>query len=383
MKIYDAIIIGAGPAGSSLAHLMSKNGREVLVLDRSREIKRKVCGEYLCPLGVEELNKMNLSFIADKFPKLSGMKIYTPKATEVDTDFPEERFGISVNRQFFDQALFDVALSTGAQIKLGKTITKIVCQGNYWQVWTSDDESYCGRLLVGADGRNSFVAKSVGLTIPAKSKRIAIHSWVKIDRPLRRKGQMHIFDDGSYIGLDPIGDEELNISLVCNPEVVKEHGNTRKTFEYYLKKLSNNGVKVTLSPDTQIHSSFPIEHRVSDIIGHNLALIGDAAGFVDPITGEGIFNALRTANLLWEALEADTSLLSFTNALMNYRSAKMREFQQKSVLNNGFQWLIKHARLIEFIAKFLNKSKQRRDAFIGIIGNIYSPLQGLKKILFF
>ncbi|WP_412470172.1 MULTISPECIES: NAD(P)/FAD-dependent oxidoreductase [unclassified Halobacteriovorax] len=386
MNIYDVLIIGGGPAGALLGHLMAQKNSKVLILERNKEVGRKVCGEYLCPQGVKLLDELNLQSVYDGFLPLNGMMIHTPKGCRVNSTFPtseggRRNFGVSVNRKILDQRLAKLASESGADLRFGQSVVSFEYLGTYWRVETADKEVYYSRLLVGADGRNSIVARQLKLQLPNSKKRIALHAWLNTDKVPIRKGQMFIFERGSYIGVDPISNTELNLSLVCGADEIKKYGSARNAFKYYLESIKDE-LGVTLDEEDKIHTSFPIEHSVRDVIGNNVALIGDAAGFIDPITGEGIFNALLTANMLFESINISKVCFDYNSSLQVYRHKKEKYFREKTFLNIGFQWLIRRSWLVELIAKFLNHSKKRRDTFIGIIGNIYTPLKGLFRIIF-
>ena len=114
-----------------------------------------------------------------------------------------------------------------------------------------------------------------------------------------------------------------------------------------------------------------------------MALIGDAAGFIDPLTGEGIFNSLWMARTLVENICRSKSQVhgNYQVAIDQYAKDKNKFFKQKVLLNIVFQFVIRRPKLTFFIAKYLKKRQVRADTFIGIIGNIYKPIDGLFKLL--
>ena len=111
MKV-DAIVIGGGPAGSISAMGLAKLGLSVVLLEKRAQITRKVCGEYLCPRGVDLLEALELRTEAEAmFSKVYGMNIYTSSGTEVLTEFPTTKavanYGLSLNRETFDNFLLN------------------------------------------------------------------------------------------------------------------------------------------------------------------------------------------------------------------------------------------------------------------------------------
>jgi len=198
-------------------------------------------------------------------------------------------------------------------------------------------------------------------------------------------GEMHIFSDGSYIGLDPINEKELNVSLVTDSANVVVYKGGQKTLEHYVDLSPELRHKIGSIKSTQkVFSVAPLTNPMKNIFQGRVVLVGDAAGFLDPLTGEGIFNALWMANTLAQELkEINLNLnISIRNALKKYERKKRRFFNNKNRINHFFQWLIQRPWAVSIVGRFLLRKKNRPNHFIGIIGNIYSPLKGVFKVLF-
>jgi len=387
MLIYDSLIVGAGPAGSILAGQLAKNDFSVLVLEANKSVKRKVCGEYLCPLGVSLLKERGLSHILLPFEKIYGMNIFSPRGIKVASTFPETDFfkekGVSLNRSKFDSSLIDFAKESGAEFLFGTSVKDFSFNGTFWEVYDHEGNTYRARLLVGADGKRSKVSKKLGLTLKSDSSKVAIHCWKKGDFNFERKGEMHLFNDGSYIGVDPINGGEINLSLVCESRLIKEFKTPKELLNSFLEKSDSLFERVgKVGEDEEVFTVSPITHKVSSAISHHAALVGDAAGFLDPLTGEGIFNAIWMSTNLSDCLVNERcSLFNYKLCLEKYEKKRTSFFRQKVILNTFFQWLIRKEKLIHYVAIFLRGKRSRADSFVGIIGNIYKPLTGLFKIL--
>jgi len=386
--IYDAIVVGAGLAGSYAAYHMSKDGMKVLVLEASTKNKRKICGEYLCPIGVDLL--VNDGFkedIVDKYLPVYGMKIVPSNSNMVCTDFPatdKKNYGISVNRELFDKQFYDLAEQFGATMIRGVRAVKFVRDLSYWVVTCSDGQHYYCRILIGADGMSSVVAKSFNLRQAPDTSRVALHCHVMNRDKNERYGEMHLFDDGNYIGIDPTGENELNISLVCNSKDMKKFETKHDMLNFYITKSTLLSKLVgSISNDIQISVVTPITNKTIASTHGDVALIGDAAGFIDPLTGEGMYFALWTARTLAQLVSREhvTSLFSYHRAIEAYEKTRRDFLLQKSILNRIFQIVIKWPWLTRRLASYFNKKKTRADIFIGIIGNIYRPTEGLFKLL--
>ena len=128
---------------------------------------------------------------------------------------------------------------------------------------------------------------------------------------------------------------------------------------------------------SKIQVAGSIKNSNSHIAGDGLAYVGDSSGFIDPLTGEGIFNALQSAHMLSQSIITSPN----EEALREYKREKIKYFREKNILNLFFQLLIRSPFICERIAKYLNRKQERANVFVGIIGNIYRPLEGLLKMI--
>lgn len=377
-------IVGAGPAGALAAYFMAKDGHRVSIFEKKEANERKVCGEYLCPKGVELLTDLNLfDQLCLEFQTLNGMLLVSPKNDLIPANFPSPygriEKGVSLNRSIFDKKLLSLAIKEGAILLSNRPVTSTTkISEEKWEIST-DEEKYQFDLLIAADGRQSKIAHQHGHAKKINTKRAALHCYLprKIAHGYRM-GEMHIFGDGSYCGLDPISDAEVNFSIVCDSKKLKKESAKSIINEYIKKSVRLNNMFDPISDDTKIQIVTSLRNHNTFVAGNNLAYVGDAAGFIDPLTGEGIYNALLSSKILAESIKANFSL---DLALKEYKTQKNHIQFQKKIINHSFQIVIKNPFLINLIVTFLSRSQKRADYFIGIVGNIYSPLTGLIKML--
>lgn len=374
---YDFAIVGGGPAGALSAYLLARQGHSVIVLEKNPSPPRKICGEYLCPQGVELLEQLGLAQVLAQTRAIRGMRIVTPKGTVVVSNFPKGE-GRAVNRRHFDGALLRLAKAEKIEVREGVTVADLNQENGQWRLLTSGGD-VAAKFVIGADGRSSMISKKFSNDIPAPAKRVAIHGFVRSPTRNEYLGEMHLFNDGSYIGIDPTGDSEVNLSLVSAAQTVRQLGGPGRALFQYLN--SSNDLRDRFSAGlvgVKLSTTFPITHQTKSILpAPNVALTGDAAGFVDPLTGEGIYNGLLSARLLADAFARDPK-----RGLNLYSRSYVKHLNGKSRLNRVFQQLLYRPWLVEQVAKFLLRAPQRADTFIGIVGNVYSPREGLLRLLF-
>jgi flavin-dependent dehydrogenase len=295
--------------------------------------------------------------------------------------------GLALNRQLFDRQLLELAAGAGATVLMGHRLRSLERTARGWQVQIEHSRGVEVRratLLVGADGRRSVVARALGLRQEVARDRVALHGHFHRSERNGNRGEMHLLRDGSYIGVDPTGDHEVNVSLVCSASRLRELGGPRGTLQRYLSMAGDYQARYGPYPqEAALRAVSPLTHRVSAAIAPGAALVGDAAGFVDPLTGEGIYTALSGARALADALAGATAFDSpgIDAALLRYTDARRVLIEPKWRLHRGFQWLLDRPRLLEQTGRFLARRPRRGDAFLGIIGNVYRPFEGLVRTL--
>jgi menaquinone-9 beta-reductase len=209
-----------------------------------------------------------------------------------------------------------------------------------------------------------------------------------------RFGEMHIFPDGSYCGINPISIDEVNFSIVI--EQPNRHSRDDLIHQLNQRIDQSKRLKLLFDPikidtaaltseefrDTKIKTSFPITHKNPIIAKNRIVSVGDASGFIDPMTGEGITQSLISSELLVKSL---VQFPDVDRALDHYRKSKVRYFRTKSLLNRSFQKLIQHPHLVSMVSLILSHNQRMSDTLMRIIGNLEKPLPGLCKLflLFF
>lgn len=371
------IIVGAGPAGLTLGILLARRGHSALILEREPGPHRQVCGEYLSPQGVSLLAEMGLDKTTQGFRPLWGMKMSSPGGRSVLARFPEKRLGLAINRQQFLTRLRDEFASLGGLVFYGESLVSLEKTETGFRL-ESNNNIYTCESLIGADGRSSQVAKLLGMErSPSRNPRVAIHAYLKPVSALSPFGQMHILPGGSYAGINPISADEVNFSIVADAALVKEWGNAKNLLNFYIRRHPLLSRQFRLIGEEPIKTTYPIDCHREKIVNGRAALVGDASGFIDPLTGEGITTALKTARLMAEKIDTAPSMES---AFASYAIARGQDWRQKENLNRALQLVIRRHSLCEAIAIALRAFPRVRSLFIGVIGNIYTPGEAFRAL---
>jgi 2-polyprenyl-6-methoxyphenol hydroxylase-like FAD-dependent oxidoreductase len=379
-------VVGGGPAGGFCAFLLRQAGFPVVLFEAAPKVERKVCGEYLSPAASKLFEQAGLpNFLSERFPPLDGIIFFTPDGREVKTHFPRMEGrpsqGYALDRVAMEEALLNLSREAGAEVRMGCRVRSVKRREEGWELLLETGERVEADLLIGADGRRSLVAKSLQLDRNRTSRRVALHCFLPGALPEPRYGQMYFFEDGAYLGLNASPAGTVNFSLVCDVSQIKKIGSPEKVVAHYLSQAPSLQEVVSWQESIPVHTTYPVHHSVKRSFDRRAALIGDAAGLIDPLTGEGIYIALWSAFHLTEQLKRMGDEESVESCLQKYAELKERNFRGKNRLSRFFQWVLKRPALVNRIATYLQKKPARADAFIGMMGHLYSPFEGMKKIL--
>ncbi len=223
MQIFDVAIIGGGPAGSSCAAFCALAGLRALVLEREKFPREKVCGDCLNPSCWSVLERFGVSQQVRNLPhsRLDSVGFIAIDGNEVVVDLPiGDDCEFSLKRSLFDDLLLKRARDLGAHVREGTTVTALANSGN-WKIETAGGESFSARTLVGADGRNSTVARLRNLLPRPTRERVALQAHIPLPRNFGRRVVLQFLQEG-YSGQAPVNESELNLCLVGAPPTISK-----------------------------------------------------------------------------------------------------------------------------------------------------------------
>lgn len=325
--VFDVIVVGGGPAGAACASFSAMLGLRVLVLEREIFPREKVCGDCLNPGCWPIFERLGIRDAVCGLPqgRLDRVDFIGLTGRAVSIDLPGGRDAeISIKRSLLDELLLKRARSLGATIQNSCTVTALESTSSgLWHIRTSTSETFEARIVIGADGRNSTVARLLNLAPVARKDRVAQQTHISLPPDFGNRIVLELRPEG-YSGQAPTGENHLNVCLVSTPSgiaAMREWARVR--FD-----LSPNHVWRTVTPLTRA----PV---VSSQGG--LFFIGDAARVVEPFTGEGIFYALASGEIVARVI---ARLLSGGD-----RDWGRRQFvRQQRALYSGRLWINRMAR---------------------------------------
>jgi flavin-dependent dehydrogenase len=351
MSDLDVLVVGAGPAGSVAATVLARAGARVQVLDRARFPRPKLCGDTLNPGAVALLDQIDRGGLASGLCQrlraralpVAGMIVSGPDGSEVTANYPPGVHGLAISRSDLDLLLVEAAAAAGADIVGGvRALLPVVEEQRVRgvEVHGRTRDAWRAKHVVIADGRGSRIASALQLSRFARQpQRWAFGAYFSGVTGVGVYGEMHLRRDG-YIGIAPLLNGVTNVCVVL-------HRPDRRA----LSGIDQRRIILdTVGRDAFLRGRFPAARQESAMMAlgplaidahavgcPGAVLAGDVAGFVDPMTGDGLRFAVRGGVLAAEAILSE--LATGQPAAETLARARRRAFAGKYRFNRALRLL--------------------------------------------
>jgi flavin-dependent dehydrogenase len=359
--MLDVLIVGAGPAGSVAGAILARAGARVRLVDRAAFPRDKLCGDTVNPGTLARLAALELAAgIAERGLRIDGMRVTGERGVTVEGRYPGGLSGRAITRRDLDWLLLRQAVAAGCEFDAGVPVRGAIVTEQRGARSVSGavisagggESSLAARVTIAADGRHSTIAFGLRLAHhPPRPRRWAIGAYFENFMPTGvrpgsdvdltpRFGEMHV-RRGHYIGIAPVPGGLTNVCLV-KPSFAGDAalGNpisliTRVLATDPLLRDRAAGARLISSPVVL----GPLAVDVRDAAIDGLLIAGDAAGFIDPMTGDGLRFAIQGGEL---AAAAALQALSrgWTGVHANLTAARRRAFGGKWMFNRGLRAVV-------------------------------------------
>jgi len=385
MKSYDIVVIGGGPAGASAALFLEKKGYRVALLDQAFFPRDKVCGEFISPAADDIFSDLGIleSIEALNPMRLCGVVISANENSCLQVDYPNTVDGrtmtsLSVERSILDDLMINQVRNSNIQLMEGFKVTDLLFDGgNVCGVKGHDETktkfSIKAKVVIDGGGRNSISLRRLNLRRGSLRKgKIALAAHWEGVKELGSYCYMHISHPG-YTGIAPVGHNRANVVLVVD----RSYLTSVNVEQFFMKTVLGNRLRKRIlgggTPVEKIRTVDSLAYSVKKINCGGLLLVGDATGFIDPFTGEGIYLSLRSSQLAVGVVKNAFDKFDFSRRqLERYDLIRKKEFRRKNILSKLLQYLIYKPYLCNRVVETLATQKELSGLLIGVIGD-YLP----------
>lgn len=398
---YDVLIIGAGPAGCSCAFQLSGKGLNIALLDKETFPRDKICGDALSADVVNQLFKMDGS-LAEKFLSLqekkpsNGVRFFAPNGTMLDIDFKVSNqanaSGYISKRTHFDNFLFQQVLElSDVTVFQGETVKMVVCDDNEATV-TTKDRIFNASIIIGADGANSIVNRQLAQNKLNKNHHCAgLRQYFENVEGFHPQNhiELHFYKDilPGYFWIFPLPNNQANVGLgMLSSEVAKQKINLKEKLSEIIETHPNIKIRFKNAKALESIQGFglPIGSQKKSISGNRFLLLGDAASLIDPFTGEGIGNAIRSGRIAAEHILCVKKANKFDAAFnKKYDIEIYAKMWNELRISRSLQKLLYYPWLFNFLVKKAYKNKSVRTLLTSMLDNVDIKQELLKPSFYF
>jgi flavin-dependent dehydrogenase len=358
---FDVIIAGAGPAGSSAAIRLARNGLRVLLVEQKKFPRAKLCGEFIspeCQRHFENLGVTNEIKISNPVP-ISETVFYSSRGHHVT--IPSDWFGgseaLGLSRPVMDNVLLQRARDCGVTVLEGTTITEPILESgdvprgdvpSVRGVKLKTNEQYLAPITIDATGRAHILTRKLHTGKPkSKAKLIAFKVHLQNTRVAPNACEIYFYPDG-YGGLSSVEGDISNLCFIISAEQVRRH-NSNPELVMREMVMKNQRAAYTLEraqPESEwLSASWERFGRQQPSPANGLLAIGDSAAFIDPFTGSGMLMAFESGELVAEVIVRQRDKLTTNQLCANYAAEYAQKFDSRLRISGWLRRLAFRPRL--------------------------------------
>ncbi len=358
VNVKDIVIIGAGLAGLTAAILLARKGREVTLVEKKKFPFHRVCGEYISNETKPFFDRENLLPQDIDLPKINNFEFSDSNGKGFV--IPLDMGGYGISRYIFDKHLWDIAKQEGVNCLEGIDVISLNFEDQHFELTLSDNSKMEAAYVLGAFGKKSRLDHVLSRSfLQSEAPYIGVKYHIKTDFPTDRVA-LHNFD-GGYCGVSAIEAGKTNLCYLALRKDLKALGNIKTMEEVlicknpHLKLLFQESEFLFEQPEVINAFSFETKKPVEN----HVLMIGDAAGLITPLCGNGMSIAIRSGKMAAESL-------------LNFSSRTEIEVDYWHKWKNEFAFRLKAGRAIQRL--FGNKQTSTIAAKLPILGKILMPL---------
>ncbi|RZM23480.1 MAG: NAD(P)/FAD-dependent oxidoreductase [Pedobacter sp.] len=350
----EIIIVGGGLAGLVCAIHLNKLGHQVLIIEKQDYPQHKVCGEYVSNEVIPYLKWLDCDPCTLHPTNIEYLSFSSPKGDRLDCKLPLGGFGIS--RYSLDNFLYKKAKSMGCEV-MKDSVTDIRFENNGFMVDTQLSGSFNCNIAIGAHGKRSGIDQKLGRRfIFKKSYWLAVKAHYHGDFPDELVG-LHNFD-GGYCGVSKVEDNRINICYLSDYQHFKRYKSIPDFQERVLHK--NPQLKAIFERSTMIFdqplSISQISFEQKEPVFQHILMIGDTAGLIHPLCGNGMAMAIHSAKICAElSAEFADQKIGRNSMEKQYRKMWNRYFKTRMTIGRILSGIIRNKRLFSLLLAVLIK----------------------------
>ena len=384
---FDIIIVGAGPAGSAAGLYASQHGLKILLVDKERFPRDKICGDALSGKSVAILRELNLLEKTQKLPGalIQSIVFSSPDHTTFKIDLSKTSLkniakGFVIRRKNFDSFLFNEAKKAVMTLE-NFTVTDLVVQDGHVrgvkgkEKGNNKELSFYSSLVFGADGYKSIVARKLNLyNHDLKHWVVALRCYYKNVADLTDQIELHYVDKviPGYFWIFPIENGYANVGIgMLHGYIKRQNVDLKKSLqETITSTYFRDRFKAAEALEKPIGWNLPVGSIRRKSHGNGFLLLGDAAGLIDPFTGEGIGNAMYSAKFAVKtAMEAISRNDFSQKVLSNYEDELWNAIGDELKVSSTLQKLGRSQFLLNLVIRKASKSKEVSNLIAGMLTN--------------